>query len=208
MCLGNYESYRICAYGSFLVMNPSTKECKQIPNLHGFGYAEPTHDYKIVKFCSCKNIVNVFSMKRNSWKNIEQYFHWRHASDIPGASVNGAIHWVFDNDKIAAFDLVEEKFKTLPLPDVIIDVSMCLPKVLESYLLLYHELGSQEFWIMKEYGVQKSWSRILTGFPLCYLKPLYYLKNNEIMLGLNFVTFVFYNIKDGTVKPLMTEGFL
>lgn len=143
VCLGNYESYRIRAYGSFLVMNPSTKECKQIPNLHGFGYAEPTHDYKIVKFCSYKNIVNVFSMKRNSWKSIEHDFHWRHASDIPGASVNGAIHWVFDNDKIAAFDLVEEKFKTLPLPDVIIDVSMCLLKVLESYLLLYHELGSQ-----------------------------------------------------------------
>ncbi|KAH7569477.1 hypothetical protein JRO89_XS06G0168400 [Xanthoceras sorbifolium] len=42
-----------------------------------------------------------------------------------GIPLNGALHWlVYDfvgpNRVIAAFDLVEEKFKTLPLPDIMI----------------------------------------------------------------------------------------
>ena len=70
-----------------------------------------------MKFGLCEKIVNVFSVKTNSWgeNKVEHDFHWRYSSDIRG----GAIHWVFDNNKIAAFDLVEEKFKTLHLPTVI-----------------------------------------------------------------------------------------
>lgn len=122
---------------SFSLLNPSTIEYREIPNFPikhsqtcatyrtccGFGYAEHIDDYKLVKFCRCKQVVCIFSWRSNSWKAVEHDFVWHCASVIRGVAVHGAIHWVFDGCKIGAFDLVEEKFKTLPVPD---DMS-CLP---------------------------------------------------------------------------------
>lgn len=141
---------------SFSLLNPSTKEYREIPNFPikhsqtcptygaccGFGYAEHIDDYKIVKFCRCKKVVCIFSWSSNSWKEVEHDFVWHCSSVIRGVAVNGSIHWVFDGCKIGAFDLVEEKFKTLPFPDVKSYLAhMYLLQVLGGCLLLFYKGG-------------------------------------------------------------------
>ncbi|TXG52296.1 hypothetical protein EZV62_021465 [Acer yangbiense] len=65
----------------------------------------------------------IFSLKNNSWKTIEIDFPMamKYWNDIgsEGIALNGAIRRSC-KEVIHVFDLVEEKFKTLPLPDSIL----------------------------------------------------------------------------------------
>ncbi|TXG64926.1 hypothetical protein EZV62_011920 [Acer yangbiense] len=101
----------------FFIYNPSTREYKKIPyiesekesTLHGFGYAESIDDYKFVKVFIKRNIIQIFSLRNNSWKTIKCDFPFnvinRHTYGIPldgaasweyGIPFNGSIHWVVD----------------------------------------------------------------------------------------------------------------
>ncbi|KAK3188392.1 hypothetical protein Dsin_027953 [Dipteronia sinensis] len=91
---------------------------------------------------------------------------------IVGSCNDGALHWVAYNPEsqnlvIVAFDLVEENFKTLPLPitnDKRIRNRAYSFSLLGDSLCLFIEEGYQtlQLWIMKEYGVKESWINILT----------------------------------------------
>ncbi|TXG71285.1 hypothetical protein EZV62_006220 [Acer yangbiense] len=86
------------------------------------------------------------------------------------ASVCGAIDFVLHYEErpavIAVFDLVEDEFKTLPSPDFMLNkvgggdysvghLSGCL------CLSFRIDSGKTELWVMKEYGVKGSWTKIL-----------------------------------------------
>ncbi|TXG64912.1 hypothetical protein EZV62_011906 [Acer yangbiense] len=131
----------------FFVYNPSTRESKKIPNiesekesydwmfptLHGFGYAESIDDYKFVKFFTKRKIIQIFSLRNNSWKTIKCDFLFNVNNIFPlfgfslnealhyGIPLNGAIHWM-----VAVVD---------------------------------YDIGHR-FWIMEEYGVKESLTRI------------------------------------------------
>lgn len=80
-------------------------------------------------------------------------------------SLNGALHWATHTHGgervIAAFDLLEESFKHVPLPaglslSIYIGVlgdCLCL-------LELHAFSDNREFWVMKEYGVKESLTRV------------------------------------------------
>ncbi|TXG64902.1 hypothetical protein EZV62_011896 [Acer yangbiense] len=170
----------------FFVYNPSTREFKKIPNiesekesydmvstLHGFGYAESIDDYKFVRVFIKRKIIQIFSLRNNSWKTIKcdfpfsterQIFHWLH-----GIPLNGAVHWVVDvfdyklkhySRQIVAFDFVEEKLKTLSILNQLLPLHMLTKFImLGDYLCIFNHSLS-EFWIMGEYGVEQSWTRI------------------------------------------------
>ncbi|KAJ0035027.1 hypothetical protein Pint_26220 [Pistacia integerrima] len=118
----------------YFFYNPSTKECSKeipMPNLMseddcldyypeaaGFGYAPSIDDYKMVILSYWEGLTHMFSLRNNLWKRIHQYEENLFGTGTP---VNGALHWltysVENIRSIVSFDLVEEKFKSFPLPD-------------------------------------------------------------------------------------------
>ncbi|TXG64924.1 hypothetical protein EZV62_011918 [Acer yangbiense] len=168
----------------FFIYNPSTREYKKIPymeseesfimkfnNLYGFGYVESMDDYKFVKIDIERRIVQIFSLRNNSWKTIKCDFpfnginrqlcwplHWEY-----GVPLNGAIHWVVDyydrehnSPQIVAFDLVKEKFKIFPsLVQVFRKFKWFM--VLRDCLCIINR--EEIFWIMEKYGVKESWTK-------------------------------------------------
>ncbi|KAK3183826.1 hypothetical protein Dsin_031112 [Dipteronia sinensis] len=80
-------------------------------------------DYKFVRVVYDEKILHIFSLRNNSWKIVEGNFPGRKPNIIDGVSLNGAVHWdafcLPDSlGVITVFDLAEERFKTLPFPDI------------------------------------------------------------------------------------------
>ncbi|KAJ0035357.1 hypothetical protein Pint_26278 [Pistacia integerrima] len=164
--------------------NPSTRECSKeipipnhinedkcldIPVVDGFGYASYIDDYKMVILSYWECLTHIFSLKNNSWKRIHQY-----EEKLLGTTtlVNGALHWLnYSAEKIlsiVSFDLVEEKFKSFPpLPDYFQSCSTTL-YVMDCCLCML----VTKIWVMKEYGVVDSWTRILISKEH-HQKPIY-----------------------------------
>ncbi|KAH7550608.1 hypothetical protein ACOSQ2_024259 [Xanthoceras sorbifolium] len=201
--------------------NPSTKQCKQIPDfpskhtkLCGFGYAETIDDYKFVKIDFSGKHVQIYSLRNDSWTNIQIDLHFNDTGYAEGILINGAIHWVVDDledqSKILAFNLVEEKFQTLPSPDVMKENDgMYSLGRLRGCLCLSREgnIHVSEFWVMKEYGVKGSWTRILISDMFYWLKPLCSLNTcDTILLLMNMHQLVFCNPKEGKFKNIEVDG--
>ncbi|TXG64921.1 hypothetical protein EZV62_011915 [Acer yangbiense] len=170
----------------FYIYNPSTREYKKILymesekesnsrmffNLHGFGYVESMDDYKFVKVDIQTRIIQIFSLRNNSWKTIKCDFPFNHINCFAnglrqwkyGIPLNGAIHWVvyyYDGGhnfpRIVAFDLVKEKFKTFPQHDKVFPKLSQLT-VLRDCLCIIN--SDDKFWIMEKYGTKESWTKI------------------------------------------------
>ncbi|KAK3217820.1 hypothetical protein Dsin_011790 [Dipteronia sinensis] len=216
------------------VYNPSTGERKQVPDFcfhyrgkfcFGFSYNDSIDDYKFVRLNHPGNIVEIYSLRKNSWTSIQHDLcNIRYRFDgIQGFPLNGAIHWEFyygDNFKdqsqnkvIIAFDLAKENFKTLQLP--ITENVRCIVGLFGSYLCMLGKgiADTYQLWVMKEYGVQESWTKILTftspsGFP----KPVCYLNNTNIPMMHKYLEgLVFYNPEHRELKNIevdVTQGFL
>ncbi|XP_026448403.1 F-box/kelch-repeat protein At3g06240-like [Papaver somniferum] len=128
------------------IWNPSSNEYKQLPrpskkaqydiDYYGFGYDYRNDDYKVVRAIAvvrssivdaprivdyfletrAKSDVEVYSLRSDSWKNIDAIPYCFPSAQNCGVIVNGAIHWIgvgidHRRDTIVAFDISEETFK-------------------------------------------------------------------------------------------------
>lgn len=110
--------------------------------------------------------VTIFSLQMNSQKRVLACGYTRPLINVPGTLTNGAIHWRLQKQGgdfvLASFDLVEERFKELPLPDASTIFRIFGTGVLGDCLCLTFFKGKmKELWIMKEYGVKESQTRVL-----------------------------------------------
>ncbi|VVA27472.1 PREDICTED: F-box/kelch-repeat [Prunus dulcis] len=200
---------------AFFIFNPSTRESMRVPDCpmpshacpqqgvrfhrhahdfghaHGFGHAPPMSDYKV------------------------QDFPYKHLLDVYGKFLNGAVHWlcgplgVGGPCVITAFDLAEEKFSDLATPDSVTSYQRFITGILEGCLCLlhYHDDHKQHsFWVMKEYNVKESWTKIMITNSCFSLQPLCYWKNTNILLVRNQKQLLMCNRKDGTCKKFLVNG--
>ncbi|KAK4416916.1 F-box protein CPR1 [Sesamum alatum] len=138
----------------------------------------------------------------------------------PGAFVNGAIHWLARSRKpgspsvIAAFNLTEEVFDEIPVPGGV-DVQMFVFNklvVLGGCLCMTHtrENGSIDVWTMKEYGLKESWAKFnihAANDVWDIFKPLYLIRDEEVVLVTEVETLVVYNRREGTLRDMVVgEG--
>ncbi|XP_074286844.1 F-box protein CPR1-like [Silene latifolia] len=170
---------------TILLVNPTIKEVLElhIPShdldshrrstSYGLGYDQVNDDYKVVALSGyfiehddeMKMFVNVYSVKKSTWKQVEScpYLY-----DYSGVFVGGSIHWIAsnywdDSPFIARFDLTEERICKVPAPSAIngdpceYDVLM----VLGGCLCICNSFPRDEIniWVMKEYGVLQSWTK-------------------------------------------------
>ncbi|KAL8557671.1 hypothetical protein ACS0TY_004949 [Phlomoides rotata] len=159
----------------YVLWNPATKKTYNLPDfdsdmtrpasivLHGFGFDESNHDYKVFytkSGCMCK----VYSSRTNSWKAIELRFHFA-GSEYAGTYVCGKLHWcVYDLWLIVTFDLNNHVEGVVGLPSCTEGKFCQRLGVLRGCLSahVFHPNGDLDVWLMKEYGVTDSWEKVTT----------------------------------------------
>ncbi|KAL3506364.1 hypothetical protein ACH5RR_031746 [Cinchona calisaya] len=166
--------------------------------VYGYGYDEFNDDYKVVGIYPVyyRNgrwdiLVQVYSLRRNSWRRIGNFTRGV-PSDQWGYFSNGNLHWIVDREKIVSFDMAKETFGGVELPKFEEETSDWSLEVVSGTLALYQYFQRYrvDVWIMKEYGVGDSWTRVvfishsndinsLERYLFCL--PVFHLKNGEIL---------------------------
>ncbi|KAI9127169.1 hypothetical protein K1719_001728 [Acacia pycnantha] len=171
---------------SFLLLNPATREVRQVPKSTnddgrffcfdlGFGYSHVVRDYKIVSIhrvryrngydFACVDLVDVFSLRTGSWKEVE-FGIIRCINLYPKpVTVNGAMFWSGWHCRdlrgvIVSFDLTTEVFTLISIPSSTYiynynigvyenKVAMCRP----------YNVHEKELWVLEEGSCAsgKSW---------------------------------------------------
>ncbi|CAI9296254.1 unnamed protein product [Lactuca saligna] len=126
-----------------------------------------------VDFETVEYKVEVYSMRKGFWQLIPERFPshiqnsmFMHYAEFCVDGHDGHVHWFnfvdsqWKSKKIVAFDLAEETFREIPLPDFPIDDSMERSLgVLGGKLCVMLGVmdGGCEVWVMDDYGVAESW---------------------------------------------------
>ncbi|KAL6536109.1 hypothetical protein OROHE_012954 [Orobanche hederae] len=176
----------------------------------GFGFDPVASDYKVIRitYADCVRVeqplVQLYKLSTGVWQDLsflslECVIH----SKSRQAYVNGAAHWVARHmdshtgvwqDLIVFFDMCGEVFGELMLPFSLVNShDLVTGKELVVYnkslaLILWNVLGPQPsfcVWVMKEYGVQESWTKHLSidvhDFGDIFMRPLWVMKHGEVI---------------------------
>ncbi|XP_060198590.1 F-box/kelch-repeat protein At3g23880-like isoform X1 [Lycium barbarum] len=173
---------------NFFIWNPLVRKFKELsdcrdafcfgyPCIYGFGYDERHDDYKVVVGLANKRYdrsflvkVKMYSLTSDSWTSIEDFrsdwFAIRSAM-----FVNGKLHWTIctychpcDSWDIISIDLADRKWGKVEQPSYEEgDIYSTLGVLGTDLSVCYNYLGIRaDVWVMKEYGVKKSWIKMFT----------------------------------------------
>ncbi|MED6137333.1 hypothetical protein PIB30_064024 [Stylosanthes scabra] len=210
----------------------------------GFGYDHISNRYKLfmaVKVSKHEEQTRIYTFAPNnsSWKTIENfdfsllgyphnrsYFPIDNNNEV-GAFVSGSntLNWNVQRYRgmyvIFSLDLGKESYGILPLPerDPKDSHRMCLElSLLRNCLCVCfdHKRTHWAIWIMKEYGVTQSWTRLalipyqvfIPKYGLrCCLKPLYIFKDDVLLAFSPYYNIILCNLNntDDTLVPVI-EG--
>ncbi|KAM6601921.1 hypothetical protein CsatA_021530 [Cannabis sativa] len=210
--------------------------------IYGFGY-DPIHDdYKLIRLVqyigdeddSFDSEVKVYSLKTKSWKRIKDFPYYLCYKNAYGVLVDNALHWVVSrkpesdvSNLIGAFDIVSEEYYVVPQPDFVdCDFHMTL-NVLGSCLCLIANYTSDQssyfwetkadridIWVMKEYGVKESWTKLYSMvqsdeissfgyvYPVTYLKP----RGTKILMDQDSKKFILYDLERNKAENVIIPG--
>ncbi|OMP04957.1 hypothetical protein COLO4_09170 [Corchorus olitorius] len=195
-------------------MIPMMTNCPHGPYVDfiGFGFDSKTNDYKLLRFFEMNDQsigAELYSLNANCWTSITciapNYSPLYGAQYYYGNSfVNGAIHLLaYDREgsrcRVLAFDVSEQVFSEIPLPDHLSNASF-----FRAWLLKYRqssiaimtwksEPNLMELWVMKEYGVATSWTKVFTEKRESVPRVLFFRQDEEQ---------VFVAMKDGLIASL------
>ncbi|CAI8587409.1 unnamed protein product [Vicia faba] len=229
--------------GYVRLWNPSTKfESNKSPSLnllfdqwtiafYGFGYDHVNDKYKLlldVRLVSNIGYQNVrlYTFGENSWTSIQNFPC--HPARFTGKLVNGTLNWIivrrvgdYIQTRILSFDLVKETYTEILLPqnqkhDPCMNQRPDLG-VLNNCLCVSFNIGTHlVLWLMKEYGVAESWTR-LKMIPAEHLQkhgeqgsyrviePLFIFENSIVLLR-TISEFFLYDLNNGTMHILLISN--
>lgn len=200
----------------------------------GFGVCPVTNDHKVVRIVYLKDLlhnnfmappeVEVYSLSRASWRSVNANappcymleFTWSQAF------LFGAVHWItYDkhveggsHNLIVSFDMGDEVFREMMLPHTLTEelvTNLSVTVLGESLAALNHNKESAHesccVWVMKEYGVAKSWSKLFTiSLPGTLRRTIGFRKNGEVILSLSHNELVSYEPNTRQIKDLGIQG--
>ncbi|KAL6971097.1 hypothetical protein U1Q18_030779, partial [Sarracenia purpurea var. burkii] len=220
------------ATNCFILWNLTTRDSRELPpppspspdnTVKGFGCPSSLGDYMVVQAIPTGNpnqfTFEIFSLKDNSWRRIEgpreDILIWEKV----GTFLNGALHWLgsssdflSEKTRLVSFDLEDLEFQEMSMP------------YLDNESVQFHSLAAINgclsllscandwdvgVWVMKEYGVSASWTRVLVlprddfeYFESGYLAPVCFTKNGEVIINVDGMTLVRYSPEEKTTKDL------
>ncbi|XP_076900784.1 F-box/kelch-repeat protein At3g06240-like [Bidens hawaiensis] len=161
-----------------IVGNPLTREVRQLayppcigaPLYWGFGYDSLRDDYKVIvgaRRGKNQTCFQVLSLKSNVWSDIGEK-KYTLFSNAAGILCNGALHWSIINldesmkASIISFDLSNEEFKEIPLPD---DASYRFNYdghlgIIKECLCIVGNSSDDSTYVINNYNVKESWERV------------------------------------------------
>ncbi|GFQ08541.1 F-box/kelch-repeat protein at3g23880 [Phtheirospermum japonicum] len=199
--------------------NPTTRTSRKLPPvavklrqgfyyIWGFGYDESSDDYKVVGvFCVFGNeglyesVVKIYSLRADSWKSIEGF---EGGVPLDDSATRGGSEFKWN---IVSLDLRTEDYGTVEQPDYgegcfdsylgVLGEGICV--------LCNYEKVRADLWVMKEYGVKESWTKVVSipydddpAMFLCSV-PLWILDDGEILLALG-TELVVYSPRDNCYR--------
>jgi F-box interacting protein len=195
---------------------------------YGFGYDAVSNDYKVVSIAKFLGIgftsfkeseMTIYSAKKDLCWVIKIPYAMLFTNDKMGVYVHGSLHWIAKGfgswrDRIVGFDLGLDEFREVPQPDyvgnIVIDIDL---GVLGSFLCVFAKFRdwSADVWIMKEYGVKESWSKVfsISRNVLSYdsVRPLgYSRRGREVLLELDEKRLVWYGMETRRVVDVVIQG--
>ncbi|KAM3253264.1 F-box/kelch-repeat protein like [Capsicum annuum] len=230
------NSYSLNEPSMLLLWNPSTSESMVLPRLgsplqestYGLGYDSISDDYKVLRIDQEGMAPDeILALKSGSWRKID---HPSIRSDGDGFTmfgreclpcVHGAFHWLgfrsFMKESLDSFSISDETYGRIPLPkNVRIDpesselcfmpVEVGMSVLREMLCLFNNNTIIFNLWIMKEYGVQESWTKLLTissnGASL--ILPKYRFSNGKVLLWyeVDFIKHTIYRTSDGLTDQI------
>ncbi|XP_050233579.1 F-box/kelch-repeat protein At3g23880-like [Mercurialis annua] len=230
----------------FILWNPSIREHITIRKssflIHntymcGLVFDEFNDNYEVVDVCFDRygnnSEVEVYNLKENRWNRKSYRIPTDdddndgrpYINNEPGITLrNGIPHWIirirnFDTltIEILSIDLVQVKFKKLPLPPPLAnpDPNPCnivIPgRYRPAFMSTLHGnlcvgipgIGNLKVWVMKEYGVAESWIKLSNMvFPVdlprisCILMPLDFIGRDEVVMGVGRNSLKIYDRKN------------
>ncbi|CAI9089434.1 OLC1v1024006C1 [Oldenlandia corymbosa var. corymbosa] len=170
----------------YVKLPPPTNPPSNFTSVTGFG-SDCRGDYKVVRVVYCEGDggdltlppeVEVYSLSTGFWRRllnveIDAFISFAGTTHAP---LNGAWHWISYSPHRAAdggclclilrFDIANELFSEIMLPDELSLVN-CLNLVVNVYMgqlcvTANHVRGYEYIWVMKQYGVKESWTRLFT----------------------------------------------
>ncbi|RAL54472.1 hypothetical protein DM860_001600 [Cuscuta australis] len=190
------------------IWNPATRKIKNLPDagvelkagfyfIYGFGYDELNDDYKVVGIFSifhssgsCETEVMSYSLRSDSWRIIGDC-KGGVLLNAAGKYVNGKIHWAMCPDgvtgslEIVSLDLSKEVFGKVGQPDYGERPSELTLGVLcgDLCVICQYEMYQMDLWVMREYGVVESWTKIVAIPPTD--DPMYQSFSSPLGIGNN-----------------------
>ncbi|OVA02161.1 F-box domain [Macleaya cordata] len=234
------NNYSVGVGDPVYICNPITREYVILPYMDtklndrcclvsGFGYNPSTNEYKVVRIC-CSNYepfaktVQVYTLGdgigwRNKGEIMYKFIH--HPRYILGILANGALHWLDAEQKIVAFDLVDENFRVLPPPPFLRRLNESNHfelQVFRGSLCALHYIGDKrmDVWSlknninsnydMKEQGYQFwSWSKEFSSGREVLIpnQAITLTESGEVLLCYNRSTLFRYDMKTTTSEKLV-----
>ncbi|XP_062002254.1 F-box/kelch-repeat protein At3g06240-like [Rosa rugosa] len=199
-------------------------------NAVGFGYDSKTQDYKIVRVITyitgiaytLPSKAEVYTLSSHSWREIkidkECHVFWTPSFEI---HFRGIYYWSAltyptpgaDKEAIFAFDMSEETFEEIPIPD-----GICARDGIIKFLAVWKESvalisckgdGPKSFdiWVMDDSsGIKGSWTKHLVIGPIECEIPLVFWKSDELLLVISDGRVVSYHLGNKTIKYLPIHG--
>ncbi|KAJ7012937.1 F-box protein CPR1-like [Populus alba x Populus x berolinensis] len=189
-------------------------------NSLGFGFDSVSNDYKLVRvvylqdcsfgFDEVPLLVEVYTMRRGCWRMITNDLKYVIREQSACAFLNGACHWFGYNSverdeprhAAVAFNLGDEVFVQIAVPDCLlwdhfIDVSFT---VLDGMLSLVPckkwlwGVTPTSVWVMKEYGVGESWTKLFNIEHLEGIERVVaFRENNEVLVAREYGELISYD---------------
>ncbi|CAL5210209.1 unnamed protein product [Lathyrus oleraceus] len=190
-----------------LLCNPSIRKFKILPPLKFLNqtyfliaftlvYDRFTDNYKViaVHVCSGKIEVNVHTLGTDYWRRIPD-FPGPALIPMPGIFLMDSVNWLACDECgfasfIVSLDLEKESWQKLSLP-AFVDITffMTLGRLRGCLSLLFDRRDRfSDIWIMKEYGNEKSWTKLLTVPPMeepgfyGFTMALYISKDDQVLM--------------------------
>ncbi|XP_059658742.1 F-box protein CPR1-like [Cornus florida] len=111
---------------------------------------------------------------------------------------------------IVAFDLGIEEYRLVPQPDYLYeDIDMFVGSLGGCLCINCNYARDRvDVWVMKEYGVKESWTKLFSVEQFNYVRPLAYSRTGEVvLLDQGHAKFCLFDLKRKTLKNVGIPGF-
>ncbi|XP_004309066.1 PREDICTED: F-box/kelch-repeat protein At3g06240-like [Fragaria vesca subsp. vesca] len=236
-CYGLFLTTQFAKDNCYCLINPVTKESKKLPKppiwtlpldpsfpwVYALGFDHSTNEYKVIHGQEYDDglVFSVYTLQTGSWRKIDDLFPYKSYGCLDGIMVNGHVHWlarkVTDGSLvIISFLLPEEKVREIALPpnasNDCIQLGafrdwLCVTSTL--YIAIFNE-----FWVMKKYGMSKSWTKMRVSKPYKDLSHSGFwtethdlmVFDKELLVMYNFNDDKFWTLSIGEVQTIRSIG--